>query len=283
MILFDRFLKSIMKFFIQLSIIASLFLVQQHNILAQDFSAGARTRALGNTCVADTNIWSVFVNPAGCGRIKKSTVLISDEQLYGIQDIKSLSAGILIPVKRTFIIGLTFQKQGYQWFNDQQIGIHVAHSIGVYSLGISFILWQRIAGETYRQLYPLFNIGGTMSLNKSVQFGLHISNCTNTQNEMQTLPLRIQGGMLYKLSSELLFYTDLVKQSNSEISLHTGLEYKIHSHFYVRSGLQLKPLRLNGGLGFSNKRISIDYSLSYQSPLGYRHQLSASIAIAKKP
>ena len=271
-----------MKFLIHVLIVACTFLVQQHHTFAQDFSAGARTRALGSTCVADTNVWSIFVNPAGCGRIKKPMVFVSDEQLYGIQDIKSLSAGIIIPVKRTFIFGLTFQKQGYQWFNDQQIGIHAAHSIGVYSLGISFILWQRIAGETYRQLYPLFNIGGTMSLNKSVQFGLHISNCTNTQNETQTLPLRIQGGMLYKLSREVLFYSDLVKQSNSDISLHTGLEYKIHSHFYIRSGLQLKPLRLNGGVGFTNKRMSIDYSLSYQSHLGYRHQLSASIALAKK-
>ena len=271
-----------MKFFIQLFIAASVLLIQQHHILAQDFSAGARTRALGNTCVADTNAWSVFVNPAGCGHIKKPVLLISDEQLYGIQDIKSLTAGILIPVKKTFILGLTFQKQGYQWFNDQQIGIHAAHSIGVYSLGLSFILWQRTAGETYHQLYPLFNIGGTMSLNRSVQFGLHISNCTNTQNETQTLPLRIQGGLLYKLSSEILFYTDLVKLSNSDMSLHTGLEYRIHSHFYIRSGIQLNPVRLNGGVGFSNNRMSIDYSLSYQSPLGYRHQLSASIRLTKK-
>jgi hypothetical protein len=272
-----------MKFLIQLLIAAFLFLVQHHHTSAQDFSAGARTRALGNTCVADTNTWSIFVNPAGCGHIKKSTLLISEEQLYGIQEIKSLATGILIPVKRKFILGLTFQKQGYQFFNDQQIGIHAAHAISIYSLGISFVLWQRIAGETYRKIYPLFNIGGTMSLNKSVQLGLHISNCTNTQNEAQTLPLCIQAGMLYKLSSQLLFYSDLIKQSNSEISLHTGLEYKIHPHFYVRSGLQLKPLRLNGGIGFSNKRMSFDYSLSYQSPLGYRHQISASITIGKKP
>jgi hypothetical protein len=271
-----------MKFFSQLFLVVSVLLIQQHHTLAQDFSVGARTRALGNTCIADTNTWSVFVNPAGCGHIKKPALLICDEQLYGVQDIKSLSAGILVPVKRTFILGLTFQKQGYQWFNDQQIGIHAAHSIGIYSLGVSFILWQRIAGETYHQLYPLLNIGGTISLNRSVQLGLHISNCTNTQNETQTLPLRIQGGMLYKLASNVLFYTDLVKLSSSDISVHTGLEYKIHSHFYVRSGLQLKPLRLNGGVGFSNKRMSIDYSLSYQSPLGYRHQLSASILLAKK-
>lgn len=272
-----------MKFLIQLLFVASAFLMQQHYVFPQDLSAGARTRALGNTCAADTNIWSVFINPAGCGHIKKPTLLLSDEQLYGVQDIKSLAAGLLIPVKKTFVLGLTFQKQGYQWFNDQQIGIHAAHAIGVYSVGLSFILWQRVAGETYHRIHPLFNIGGTMSLNKSVEFGLHISNCTNTQNETKTLPLRIQGGMLYKLSKELLFYTDLVKQSNSDISLHSGLEYKIHAHFYVRSGVQLKPLRLNGGVGFSNKRMSIDYSISYQSPLGYRHQISASISIVKKP
>lgn len=271
-----------MKFLIQFMFGICVYWLQQQYVFAQDLSVGARTRALGNTCVADTNAWSIFVNPAGCGRTKKPTLLISDEQLYGVQDIKSLAAAILIPVKKTFVVGLTFQKQGYQWFNDQQVGIHAAHTIGVYSLGVSFILWQRIAGETYHRTYPLFNVGGTMSLNKSVQFGLHISNCTNTQNETQTLPLRIQGGMIYKLSKELLFYTDLVKQSNSDICLHSGLEYKIHSHFYIRSGIQLKPLRLNGGVGFSNKRMSIDYSLSYQSPLGYRHQLSASIRLAKK-
>lgn len=271
-----------MKFFFQLFITGSLFLIHYTILFGQDFSVGARTRALGNTCVADTNSWSVFLNPAGCGSIKRSTLLISDEQLYGIQDIKSFAAGFVVPIKQKIILGLTFQKQGYQEFNDQQIGIHAAHKISIYSLGISFMLWQRSAGDTYRQLYPLFNIGGTMSLNRSVQFGLHISNCTNTQNEIQTLPIHIQGGVLYKLSDQVLLYTDLTKKSNSTINLHTGLEYKIHSHFYVRSGLQLKPLRLNGGVGFKNKRMTIDYSLSYQSPLGYRHQISASIAIVKK-
>lgn len=271
-----------MKFFFPLSLAASLFFIPYDALFAQDFSAGARTRALGNTCVADTNAWSLFVNPSGCGNIKKPTLLISDEQLYGIQDIKSFGAGILIPVKRKFIVGLTLQKQGYQWFNDQQIGIHIAHTIHIYSLSASFILWQRTAGESYHQVYPLFNIGGTMSLNRSVQFGLHIRNCTNTQTKTQTLPLQIQAGMLYKLSDQLLLYTDLIKQSNRMVSVHTGLEYKIHAHFYIRCGLQLRPLRLNGGIGFSNKRIAMDYSLSYQSPLGYRHQLSVRFTIAKR-
>jgi hypothetical protein len=272
-----------MKFLLQFLITIWILLMQHHILPAQDFSAGARNRALGNTCVADSNAWSLFGNPAGSAHIKKTTLLVSDEQLYGVQDIKSLSAGILIPVKKGFVAGLTFQRQGYQWFNDQQVGIHAANIIGLYRLSISFMLWQRTAGETYHQLYPLFNIGGTMSLNKSVQLGLHISNFTNTQNENQTLLLRIQGGMLYKLSNQLLLYTDLVKQSNSHIAFHSGLEYKIHPHFYVRSGMQLNPMRLNGGAGFENKRIHIDYSLSYQSPLGYRHQLSASIVLAKKP
>jgi len=269
-----------MKIFTLPVLIVLVFFVRQ--LYAQDFNVGARTRALGNACIADTNAWSILKNPAGTAHTKKAALLLSDEQLYGIQDIKSFSAGLVVPLRKKIVLGVTFHKQGYQWFNDQQIGIHAAHSIGAYSLSASFLLWQRIAGETFRQTYPILNIGGTMSLNKSVQLGLHISNVTNTQNAQQTIPLQIQAGMLYKLSKQLLFYTDLVKQSNTNISLHTGLEYKIHSHFFLRTGIQTKPLRLNGGIGFSNKRLSVDYSLSWQSPLGCRHQLSACIFVYKK-
>ncbi len=256
------------------------FFVQK--IYAQDFNVGARTRSLGNACVADTNVWSLLNNPAGTAHTKVATVLLSDEQLYGIQDIKSFSAGILIPVKKKVVAGLTFHKLGYEWFNDQQIGIHAAHAIGPYNMSVSFLVLQRVAGETFRAIYPVLNIGGTMSLNKAVQFGLHIGNVTNTQNTQQTFPLHIQGGLLYKISKQVLFYADLAKQSNTNLNLHSGLEYKIHSFFYVRTGFQSKPLRLNGGVGFSNKRLSIDYSLAWQYPLGCRHQLSVSVFIRKK-
>lgn len=269
-----------MKIFIGSAIFVLAFFVQE--IHAQDFNVGARTRALGNACVADTNVWSLLNNPAGIAHTKRPTLLLSDEQLYGIQDIKSFSAGILTPIKKKFVLGLTFHKQGYEWFNDQQIGIHAAHAIGPYSMSASFLVLQRVAGETFRATYPILNIGGTMSLNKSVQLGLHIGNVTNTQNPQQTFPLHIQGGLLYKLSRQLLFYADLVKQSNTNLSLHTGLEYKIHSLFYLRAGFQSKPMRLNGGIGFSTKRISIDYSLVWQHPLGCRHQLSLAISIQKK-
>jgi hypothetical protein len=269
-----------MKIFTMSVQIVLIFFV--HKICAQDFNTGARTRALGNACIADTSAWSLLKNPAGTAHVKTVALLLSDEQLYGIQDIKSFSAGLLVPVKKKFVLGLTFHKQGYEWFNDQQIGIHAAHNIGPYNLSVSFLLWQRIAGETFHKTYPIVNIGGTMSLNKAVQLGLHISNVTNTQNEQQTIPLQIQGGMLYKLSRQLLFYTDLVKQSNTNISLHTGMEYKIHSNFFLRTGIQTKPMRLNGGIGFSNKHLSVDYSLSWQSPLGCRHQLSACIFVYKK-
>jgi long-subunit fatty acid transport protein len=270
-----------MYFFIRIEVLLFLIIIPVKVLYAQDFSAGARTRSLGNTCIADTNAWTIFTNPAGLSHVKKATVLASDEYLYNLQEIRSFSAATIIPIKKKFIIGCTFQKQGYTWFNDQQIGLHTAQKIGMYSLGASFMWWQRVAGETFRQTHPLFNIGGTISLNKHLQLGLHFSNCTNTQNELQNLPVSIQAGFMYILSKEIVWYTDLKKQLNSGMNFQTGIEYKIHKNFLLRSGVQLKPMRLNGGVGFCNKRIAIDYSMSHQSPLGFRHQLSLCVYLSK--
>ena len=121
-----------------------------------------------------------------------------------------------------------------------------------------------------------------MSLNKHLQLGLHFSNCTNTQNDLQNLPVSVQAGFMYILSKEIVWYTDLKKQLNSGMMFQTGIEYKIHKYFFLRSGVQLNPIRLNGGIGFCNKRSSIDYSMTYQSPLGFRHQLSLRISLTKK-
>jgi hypothetical protein len=269
-----------MKFFMMLVFFSPAFFTQLCH--AQDFTSGARTRALGSACIADTNVWSLFSNPAGIAHNKTASVLVSDEYLYGIKEIKSITAGFSVPVKKEFIIGMSFMKQGYTWFNDQQLGIHAAHARGPYALGISFILWQRVAGETFRDTYPLINIGGIMSVNKSLQLGLHIMNVSNTQNELQNIPLKIQGGLLYKISKEILLYADFSRQSNSDIKFHSGIEYKIHKYFLLRCGMQTNPIKLNGGIGFIAKSIRIDYSISYQNPLGYRHQISALLFIHKK-
>lgn len=269
-----------MKFFIPL---VFFLLTSLHATLcAQDFAAGARTRALGTGCAADTAAWSLFNNPAGIAHTTQTAVLITDERLYGLQEITSFSAGLIYPVKSSLKLGITFHKQGYRWFNDQQIGLHAAHAKGPYSLGISFILWQRTAGETFRETYPMFNIGGTMSVNKHLQLGLHISNAGNTQNTVQNIPLQIKAGLLYKVSHEVLIYVDVVKHSNRNLFACSGMEYRIHKNFYLRTGIQLKPLRPNGGIGFSNRRISVDYSFSSQQPLGSRHQVSMHINFQKK-
>jgi hypothetical protein len=270
-----------MKLMVRLILLVSIFsaIIDAY---AQDFSTGARTRALGNTCIADTNAWSLFINPAGMAHVKNTSAFISNEYLYGLNEVHNFSAGMLMPIKQKVRIGIHVNKLGYQWFNDQQIGIHAGHAIGVYNLGISVILWQRIAGDTYRETHPIVNIGGTMSINKSVQVGLHINNISNTQNKNQTLPIRIQVGTLYKISSEVLLYSDLEKQSSSGINLRTGIEYKIHTHFYLRSGLQFNPMRFTAGVGFNNKHLSIDYSLAWQYPLGSRHQLSILVPFLKK-
>lgn len=257
-------------------------LVWGHTMYAQDFGLGARTRALGSACVADTNAWALVNNPAGTAHSKSISVLISNEQLYGLKEINSLTAGALVPIKKMFIVGLSFNKQGYDWFNDQQFGIQAAHARGPYGLGISFLVWQRIAGESFRETYPIINIGGTMSVTKSLQLGLHISNISNSQNAVQNIPIKIQGGILYKLSKEILFYSDLVKQSNTGMQLRSGLEYRIHTYFYLRCGIQTNALKVNGGLGFACKRLHIDYSLTWQNPLGCRHQLSVLLSISKK-
>jgi len=269
-----------MKFF---TIRALFFLVFLGNVtFAQDFSSGARTRALGSACIADTNSWSLLNNPAGIAHNKTITVLLSDEHLYGLKEIKSLTTGVSVPIKKELIVGLSFNKQGYEWFNDQQIGIHAAHARGPYALGISFIVWQRVAGETFRETHPIVNIGGTMSVTKSLQLGLHLSNISNSQNAAQSIPIKIQGGLLYKISKEILFYTDIVKQSNAGIQMRSGLEYKIHKYVYLRCGILTNPIKLNGGIGFISKYIRIDYSITWQNPIGCRHQLSALFSIHKK-
>jgi hypothetical protein len=269
-----------MKLFITPLVILMVFVCTV--VYAQDFCIGARTRSLGNAGVADTSAWSILNNPAGMSHIKDFHAIICNEYLYGINQIRSFAAGIIFPLKKSYILGFHANKQGYEWFNDQQIGLHIAHTIRLYSLSASFIVWQRVAGEHFREIYPIVNIGGTMSVNKFIQLGLHIFNISNTQHSSADIPLEVKAGMHYKISRQIHFYGDLVKLSTQSINLRTGLEYHIHTHFYIRCGVMLNPMRMNGGLGFSNKRMSIDYSVAWQNPLGYRHQIALQIQIKKR-
>ena len=259
-----------------------LYISSGQFLSAQDYCMGARYRALGNTGTADTSAWAVWNNPAGTSRVKEIHCFVSDELLYGIHDIRSFAAGAVIPVKQRFILGISLQKQGYQWFNDQQIGLHIAHAIGMYSLSGSVLLWQRIAGETYHELYPLINLGGIIAVNHSMQLGIHLYNISNSQNREQTLPFQVKLGLLYTLSKETVLYADIIKRLDHTPDLRMGIEYRIHAHFFMRGGILARPLRMNGGIGFQIRRYAFDYSVSWQSPLGNRHQLSVRIFFNRK-
>jgi hypothetical protein len=135
-----------MRIFAILLILSADFLLCA-SVHAQDFCMGARTRSLGNTGVADTAAWSLWNNPAGISRLSGYHAIISDERLYGISEIRSFSAGIIVPILKKYTTGLSLHRQGYDYFNDQEIGIHVAHTIGPYSIAVSKELPEIISGK----------------------------------------------------------------------------------------------------------------------------------------
>jgi len=237
---------------------------------------GARSTALGNSSITLTDFWSQYNNQAGLANNSNFKIGSSYENRFLLKSLSIKTIGVLIPVvKGSF--GLNIIHFGDPNYNEMNIGLGYGRKLSKnLSVGIQFDYFTVKQGNDYGSKSTITFEGGFIyTVDEKIKIGGHLYNPhfkSNTDNHA-ILPEIYRLGLEYLINKDLTAYFEAKNQSDLGSSLHFGIEY-IYKSFVFRSGYASNPDQFTFGFGFHKKQLSLDFSSTIHSVLGYTPQLS---------
>jgi len=92
----------------------------------------------------------------------------------------------------------------------------------------------------------------------------------------EDLPRHMSFGIAYQPYPGVVTVFDLAKRFGQETQMNGGLEAQIVPFLALRFGVQTKPDRVMGGVGFNYQGASLDYALISHTVLPLTHQVAIS-------
>lgn len=252
-------------------------------LLLYSFLADAQTNssprftALGSTGVALQDVWSMQSNQAGIAGLTKPIVSASFEKVFTGGELSSQSAVAVIPVGRN-VFGVSLHNYGFSAYNEQKVGFAYAKKFGEkFSTALNF--------NFHQVKITQYGAAQTFSAEAGIQFkpsdrlclGAHISNPSKSGYNKElsaSIPVNIEFGAAYKLSSKLLLNSGFISSLNSDTDVRAGLEYNLVEWFALRGGLSVYPAKQYLGFGLNYQKLHFDFAAASHQALGYTPQVA---------
>ena len=260
-----------MKYIIVISILFSLRVNAQQN-------TGGRIGAMAESGVVLADSWSINANQAGMRAIVKPVLCVAYQRNIFSTQIVTQSATFQLP-KKAYIIGLCVSTYGFESYKVQQIGIAVAKSFGpLLSVAMRFNYHQlQIPAYGKASTYSA-DVGFLYQFSKQVGIGAHVQNVSNSSfsntANFSPIPLRIDFGVSYKSTEELLLVAALQQSLNQTPQPKLGIEYQLIPALALRGGLSFNQLKQFAGIGLKIKNMCFDWSINSQNTVGAGSQIS---------
>ncbi len=252
-------------------------------LLLYSFLANAQTNssprftALGSTGVALQDVWSMQYNQAGIAGLTKSVASASFERVFAGVELSNQSAVAVIPFKQN-VFGVSFYNYGFSAYNEQKIGLAYAKKFGDK-------LFAALNFNFHQLKISQYGIAQTFSAEGGIQFkpgeklclGAHISNPSQSgynKEASASIPVNIEFGASFILSSKLLLNTGFITVLNSAADARAGLEYAVLDWFALRGGLSVNPGKQYLGFGLNYQKLHFDFAASSHQSLGYTPQVA---------
>lgn len=255
-----------------------------------------RTRAMGGAfaALADDGC-AVFYNPAGLNQLSDYQLFSSYQRPYGLDFLKHMAASLTVPTSKFGTVGVGFQKFAV-CYEDQDLQsektFSLAHGISVMSdvhsslaLGYAFHLYTLEFGNSYlgESLGSAQTVGIDLGLiavlRNRTRMGAALHNINQPRmghGYREDLPRYMTFGFAYQPYPGVVTLLDLSKKFGEETRVDGGIEAQIAPFMAFRFGVQTKPDRVMGGLGFNYRGIHLDYALVNHTVLPMTHQFAVS-------
>lgn len=245
---------------------------------------GGRSAGLGYATASLSDEWSLFNNIAGISKTKSSTFGFAYSLNPSLPGADRMAAVASIPTPGG-VIGTGLFRFGDDLYSEQLISAGYANQFGLASLGVKLNYIQyRAEGFGTRSVLSL-NFGGIAEITPWVTVGAYIVNINqpklSTIND-ERLPVKLVTGVLINPSDELALLMEVEKDIDYAPTIKGGLEYSIYKKLKIRTGFNLGPNSIHGGIGYKSSRLMVDYALYFNPNLKTQYQISTGYRFLKR-
>lgn len=245
------------------------------------YDFGGRSAGMGNSSVTIADAFSVFNNIGALARVDKTTAFVGYRNLFGVNELNTLAAGFVKPLKPG-TIGVSFYRFGGDLFNEQKASIGFSNKFGLVSLGANISYLQQSIETLGKSSAFVIEFGGLVDISKNLKVGAYVFNLNQASISTGTdeeLPLTMKLGISYLPIDDLTINAEVLKQIDLEERVRIGVSYDLIKNFTIRTGIETNPVKGSFGLGFNPGRFLIDYAFSNHSVIGDIHDISIGITL----
>jgi hypothetical protein len=245
---------------------------------------GARTMGIGNSSACLHDPWSLTSNIAGITEIDGTTASVSYNAYPSFKPFNRQSAVVLTPLN-VGVVGLGVYKFGDATYNEQIVSGGYANQFGLASLGIKINYIQYSAENFGSRGVLTVSLGGIARITPKFFVGSYITNVNQPHLDDETgetIPTRMYLGIAFKPTEKVYLTAEIEKDLDVLSVFKGGFEYRFNKRFLARTGFNVHPDAGFFGLGFTPKKLQVDYAVQYQLQTGINHQLSLSLKLQKK-
>ncbi len=258
-------MKKILLFF------AFVFILNGVNAQSLRKPIAASYIGLGAYSINHVDVFSFTANQAALAQIKNSALGVYGERRFLLSTTDLYSAVVALPTRQGNF-GLQADYFGYKNYNESQLGIAYARSLGSkLDIGIKFNYYSfRIPG--YQNPSAInFEMGAIAHLTDKLNAGIHFYNpvggkLSKTDNEK--LGSVYKFGLGYEASENFIVSAEIVKQEDIPINVNAGVQYNFAKQFFARAGIASENSSPYAGAGISWNNLRLDMSVSYHQQLG---------------
>ena len=239
---------------------------------------------LGAYSTQHTDVFSFVNNQASLAQIKNATFGVYGERRFLLTATSSYTAALALPSKMGNF-GLNIKYAGFKNFNENQIGLAYARSLGPkVDVGVQF--------NYYGYRVPSYNsantvnveIGAIVHLTEKLNAGVHVYNPIGGKFSKtdEKLTAAYKFGLGYDASDRFFVSAELVKEQDYPVNVNMGVQYQFEKLLFARAGIATASSAAYAGVGIAWSSFRLDVSGSYHPQLGLSPGLLLIMDIGKK-
>ena len=238
--------------------------------------AGGRGNAMGKCSVSLCDFWSVQNNPAGMADYRYLSFGFSYENRFFMKELSLYNAAMLMPLNFG-TIGLSFNRFGFENFNENKLGLAYARSFSHYlkmGLKLDYLMFNFADGYAKRRS-ATFELGIQSEITNDLSIGVYVFNPINIKLKTihnERIPVYFRFGFLYKVTKDFLMTSEVEYDTEKRIDYRLGLEYNTLKEFFIRIGIHTNPATASLGVGYTLNHVVIDVSATMNQYTGISFQ-----------
>jgi hypothetical protein len=217
------------------------------------------------------DLFAAALNPAVLGNIKTVMAGVYGENRFGLKDISFYTALVAVPFEKS-ATGLVAKYFGSALYNESQLGLAYAKSLGKLVLGIRFNYHMVRIPAYGSDAAVTAELGCSWQMNEKLSAAIVFSNPAGGKfgaNKTERIASVYSAGVCYSISSQLSLMGSVVKEEQRAAAVTVVIQYFPSAAVFGRVGINTRQAMPFVFLGWKWQQLRIGIYGSFQVKLGF--------------